>query len=275
MTPAERERAVDDLLSSETQEEIEELDAMAEGDAHLNAKMGIRDTLRSHFGKIGRRIYVGADIKVYYPGQKGFTPDVIAVTDVEPGHRDCWMVSQEGKGVDIAFEVHYRGNWKKDFVTNVTKYAALGIREYFIYDIRRNALRGYRLPPGGAAYDPIVQHGGRLRSTVLDLELALEGDRLCFYVGGAMLITGAELVGKLEGMVDAAIARADEQQARADAAAVRLASAILTILTVRGIDVDGDARDRILGCTEVATLALWLERAPAVARCEGLFAGAG
>jgi hypothetical protein len=107
MSPAEREQAVEALLASESLEEIEEREAMAEGDPHLDAKMQIRSTLRSHFERLGRRIYVGADIKVYYPGKKGFTPDVIAVTDVDPRMRDCWMVSQEGKGIELAFEVHY------------------------------------------------------------------------------------------------------------------------------------------------------------------------
>jgi acyl-CoA reductase-like NAD-dependent aldehyde dehydrogenase len=70
LSPAERERAVEALLASESLEEIEEREAMAEGDPHLDAKMDIRNTLRGHFERLGRRIYVGADIKVYYPGRK-------------------------------------------------------------------------------------------------------------------------------------------------------------------------------------------------------------
>ena len=93
MTPAQREQATDALLASDSVEESEEREAMAEGDAHLDAKMGVRNTLRSHFERLGRRTYVGADIAVFYPGKKGFTPDVIAVNDVEPRSRDCWMVS--------------------------------------------------------------------------------------------------------------------------------------------------------------------------------------
>jgi hypothetical protein len=254
---------------------------MAEGDAHLDAKMGIRDTLRSHFGRLGRSIYVGADIKVYYPGQKGFTPDVIAVTDVDARPRDGWVVSAEGKGVDLAFEVHYKGNWQKDFVANVTRFAGLGIHEYFVYDVRRQILRAFRLPRVGAAYEPIPSRGGgRFRSRVLQLDVALEAGQVRFYEGGAILVTGTELVGKLEQMVDAAsaraedqAARADEEAARADKAAARLGSAVVTILLVRGVAVDAEARERILGATDVATLERWLERATTVAGCEELFAG--
>src|SRR5262249_25024454 len=92
MSPEQRERAVEALLASESLEEIAKREAMAEGDPHLDAKMNIRDTLRAHFGKLGRKIYVGADITVYYPGKKGFTPDVLAVNEVNSNPRDCWMV---------------------------------------------------------------------------------------------------------------------------------------------------------------------------------------
>ena len=192
LTPEQREQAIDALLASESVEENEEREAMAEGDAHLEAKLNLRDTLRDHFGRMRRRIYVGADLTVYYPGKKGFTPDVIAVTDVEPGQRDCWMVSKEGKGVDLAFEVHYKGKWKKDFVTNVEKFAAFGIREYFIHDVRRQLLRGYRLPAAGGEYARIASHAGRFHSSVLDLDVALEAGQVRFYQGGAILVTGAE-----------------------------------------------------------------------------------
>jgi Uma2 family endonuclease len=286
MSPAEREQAVDALLASESVEENEERLAMAEGDPHLDAKTSIRATLRSHFGRLGRKIYVGADIGVYYPGQKVFTPDVIAVSDVEPRARDAWIVTAEGKGVDLALEVHYKGNWQKDFVGNVTKYAGMGIREYFIYDIRRQILRGYRLPRAGAAYEGIPSRGARLRSRVLQLDIALEDGAVRFYEGSAILVTEAELVGKLETMIDAATARAeaqaaraDEQATRADAqatradqAAARLGSAVVTILGVRGIQVDADARARILGVTDVPTLERWLDRATTVATCPELFA---
>jgi Uma2 family endonuclease len=271
MSPVQREQAVEALFASESLEEIEEREAMAEGDPHFYAKMGIRSTLRSHFGRLGRIIYVGADIKVYYPGQKGFTPDVIAETHVDPRPRDGWVVTAEGKGVDLAFEVHYKGNWRKDFVANVARYAGLGIQEYFAYDIRRQILRAYRLPRVGAAYEPIPARGGRFRSRVLQLDVALEAGQVRFYEGGAILVSETELVSKLEHMVDAASARAEEQASRAEQAAARLGSAIVTILVVRGVVVDAAARERILGASDVATLERWLERATTVAGCEELF----
>jgi Uma2 family endonuclease len=270
MSPEQREQAVEALLASESLEEIEEREAMAEGDPHLDAKMGIRNTLRGHFGRLGRRIYVGADIKVYYPGRKGFTPDVIAVTDVDGGQRDCWMVSQEGKGVDLAFEVHYEGDRRKDFETNVVRYAALGIQEYFAYDLRREILKGYRLPRAGADYAPIPFRAGRLGSRVLDLDVALEEGQVRFYQGGALLVTETEIVGKLEHMLETAVSRAEEEIARADQVVLRLASAVVTILTVRGVEVKPDARERILVCTDLPTLERWIEQAATAATCDAL-----
>jgi Uma2 family endonuclease len=291
MSAAERARAVRDLLASESLEEIAEREAMAEGDAHLDAKMGIRDTLRHHFGRLGRRIYVGADITVFYPGKKGFTPDVIAVADVEPGRRDSWMVSVERKGVDLAFEVHYQGNRRKDFIANTKRYAALGIREYFAHDMKRRILRAYRLPRPGAGYEPIPLHEGRFHSTVLDLDIALELDHVRFYVGGAVLVSEAETVTNLQRMLDTAMAsaqehaaraeehavraeehaaRADEQAARAQSAALHLASAVITILTVRGVEVGPCARERILGCADVPTLERWVDFATIAATCDEL-----
>ncbi|AUX22293.1 uncharacterized protein SOCEGT47_027940 [Sorangium cellulosum] len=47
MSPAQREQAVAAFLGSVSQEEIDEREAMAEGDPHLAAKMEARDTRRS------------------------------------------------------------------------------------------------------------------------------------------------------------------------------------------------------------------------------------
>jgi Uma2 family endonuclease len=279
MTPAEQDEAVAALVASESQEEIDVHDAMAEGDPHLDAKMNARDTLRAYFGRRDRRIYIGAEIKVFYPGEKGFTPDVIAVNDVDQRPRNCWMVSKEGKGIDLALEVHYEGDWRKDFVDNVKKYAGLGIREYFIYDIKRERVKGYRLPrQGGTSYQGIRPRAGRYPSEVLGLELAVEAGQLRFYDGTAELVTAAERIEKLERMVEAAAAQAEEEQSRAEQeqalverAISQLASAILMILRLRGLTVDDEVEARILGVTDLALLERWLQRAATIAAPEQLF----
>ncbi|WP_437872457.1 Uma2 family endonuclease [Sorangium sp. So ce363] len=279
MSPAQRQQAIAALVDSMSQEEIDERLAMAEGDPHFDAKVEARDTLRAWFGRRGRRVYVGADMKAHYPGEKGFTPDVIAVTDVDPSPRLCWMVSAEGKGIDLAIEVHYAGNWRKDFVDNVARYATLGIREYFIYDIPRGHLKAHRLPPTGVRrYESIPSRAGRYRSEVLDLDLAVEAGRLRFYADTAELVTASELVGKLEGMIEAAEARieqeqarAEQEQARAEQAVGQLSAAILMLLDARGVPASEEARGRILGETDVDVLGRWLQRAATAAAVEELF----
>jgi hypothetical protein len=73
-------------------------------------------------------------------------------------------------------------------------------------------------------------------------------------------------------MLDGAVARAAEQAARADQATFRLASAIVTILTVRGVAVTPEAREQILGCADVPTLERWADLAATVTTCNDLFA---
>jgi hypothetical protein len=214
MTPAERERVVASLPS-----ELEPSEAQPpEGDPHFDAKIGARAALKGFFGRIGRKVYLACELPVYYPGEKMFAPDVIAVLDVELQPRMSWVVSAEGRGVDLALEIHVAGDRRKDLERNVERYARLGISEYFIFDRGRLGLTGYRLAEGGS-YQRIVPQGGRYPSAVLALELALEGERLRFFSGTAPLLQSEELIDKLEGMLDDLEARARAAEERAEAEA--------------------------------------------------------
>ncbi|MCK6589798.1 MAG: Uma2 family endonuclease, partial [Polyangiaceae bacterium] len=105
-----------------------------EGDPHFNAKAKTKATLDDFFKRIGRKIYISSELAVFYPGKERFSPDLLAVLDVDTRDRDKWVVSAEGKGLDLVIEVYYRGDKTKDFKTKVELYAELGIREYFIFD---------------------------------------------------------------------------------------------------------------------------------------------
>jgi hypothetical protein len=104
-----------------------------EGDRHRKATYGALDALDAFFRRAGRKIYRSSGIAVYYPAERRFAPDLLAVTDVEPHDRDSWVVADEGKGLDFVLEVHVAGHRRKDEKTNVERYARLGT--------------GYRLPP--------------------------------------------------------------------------------------------------------------------------------
>jgi Uma2 family endonuclease len=215
MTPAERQRVVDTLPS---EFEVDQANP-PEGDFHFEAKASVKDTLRGYFERIGRKVYLAAELPVYYPGEGMFAPDIMAVVDVETRQRNGWTVSAEGKGLDFAMEILWSGRSKKDLEDNVTRFAALGITEYFVFDRRRLSLRGYRLLEARARrYQPLLAQQGRFSSVVLGLELGIEGDKLRFYHGTASVEDTGERITKLGTMVGDLVARIDEAERRAEEA---------------------------------------------------------
>jgi hypothetical protein len=213
LSPEEQQRVVDALPS-------EIMLAVPEGDPHRNAKERAFQTLDEHFRRIRRRVYLSAELPVYYPGEPIFAPDVIAVLDVEPHERMRWVVSHERRGIDFALEIYNHGRRNKDFHDNVDRFLRLRIPEYFAYDIEGEFLLGWRL--NGDLYETIPPRDGRVASRVLGLDLAVVKARLCFYQGATQLPDGRELVQRLSTMVDAAVHRADAEANRADRLAARL-----------------------------------------------------
>lgn len=120
-------------------------------------------------------------------------------------------MSREGKGLDWVLEVHVGGDRKKDAEQNVSRYARLGITEYFMYDRARNRLQAYRLAPEGRTYAAVVPRQGRYASTVLGLDVQVEEDRLRFYAGTALLLESEELIARLEQLLEDVEKRAEEE----------------------------------------------------------------
>jgi len=229
-----------------------------EGDRHRIPKERALESLREYFRRLRRRVYLSSELPVYYPGERVFAPDVIAVLDVEPHPREKWVVSHERRGLDFALEVHVSGNRTKDLEENVTRYAKLGIPEYFVYEPLRSRLLGYRLVRERSDYQPIVPQEGRWSSSVLGLDLAMEGGRIRFFHGSAPLPEAEELIVRLGAMIeeivtreeeiarqleaerqraDEAASRADEAASRADEAASR-AERLAARLRELGVDPD-------------------------------------
>lgn len=249
MSEAERQRVVAELPS-----EFPLLEP-PEGDHHRIPKESALDALGEHFRRLRRRIYISAELPVYYPGERMFAPDVIAVVDVEPHFRQSWVVSDEGKGLDFALEINVGGSSKKDLHDNVQRFARLGIHEYFVFAPRAQRLLGYRLPRAqhasapAAPYVPILPQEGRWSSEVLGLDLAMEGERLRFFSGGAAVEQSTEIIVRLGAMVDRVTRhheqlavelerereRADAQTERADAQTER-AERLARHLRELGID---------------------------------------
>lgn len=272
MTPTERLRLqveINAALSGPA-------DIMGEGQPHRKAKSRALDALGLYFKTIGRAIYLAEELAVLYPGEKPFSPDILAVLDVEPTEDDermSWVVVDEGKGPDLVIEVLHRGDRDKDLVENVERYARSSISEYFVYDRARQHIHGYRLPdPGASRYQRILPQHGHFHSTVLGLDLAIIGNTLRFLSGSATLPLSADLISRLEGMVESLETKADKAQAQADQAQARadqavsqadqaiegLKEALFTILDLRAIPCTDEARARIASCADPATLRRWL-----------------
>lgn len=272
LSPAQRTETVARLEAMGLPDEL--LQAMGEGDRHLDAKLAVRETLRTYFARRGQRTYVRASQAVHHPGEPMFVPDILAVRDVDPHPRTSWFVSAEGKGVELVLEVLVEGARKKDLVDNLERYACLGIEEYFVLDIQTGNLHGHRLTEvsGRPRYARVVPQAGLFASTVLGLELGLVGGQLRFYQGSAQLLTAQDLAGKLERMVDELVVKHDEAHAARVQLEDQLRQTILALLTARGLTLDEAARERLETTTEAALLGRWAVRAATVATSAALFA---
>lgn len=259
---------------------------MTEGRRHKQAKTRLADALGLYFRSVGRTVYLAEEMAVMYPGEPGFSPDVLAIVEVaepEDDPRMAWVVADEGRGIDVAIEVLHAGDRKKDLVENVERFARLGIPEYFVYDRRDDRVVGYRLQaPGARRYQRIVPQAGRVRSAVLDVDLAVEGGRLRVFHGTSELYGSGELIGRLSGMLESVEAKADAAQAeaerekaagereraaaerekgRADEAVEGLRQTLLAALAARGIDPSSEASVRIASATDPRELHGWVVRA--------------
>lgn len=201
LSVAEREQVVQQLPS-----EIES-SPPPEGDLHRIPKQRGLEALDEFFRRAGRRVYLSSELPVYYPAERMFAPDLIAVTEVEPHERMRWVVADEGKGLDLALEVTVEGSRKKDLEENVSRYARLGIPEYFVFDRRSGRLHGWRLEEGQHHYAAIVPQHGRWESRVLGLELGVDGGRFRFYAGSALLLENRELLDHANHLVDDLLGR--------------------------------------------------------------------
>jgi Uma2 family endonuclease len=268
MTPAARERFLIEVNAALS----DPLVTMSEGRPHKKAKSRAVDMLGLHFKAMGRVIYFAEEMGVVYPGAEVFTPDVLAVLDVEQPEDDgrlAWVVADEHKGLDLVLEVLHRGDRKKDLVTNVERYASLGIAEYFVYDWGKQQIHGHRLvSPGARRYQRIVPQSGRYHSMVLGLDLVLQEGSLRFYQGMAELIGSDDLIGRLTGMVESLEAKAEQAEEKVEQAEAKVEQVVasmrenvLAVLVARGIPVADDVRARVTTCDDLALLQRWLVRA--------------
>ena len=157
---------------------------MAETQIHGECMMYVTAALRRWFEKHGRAdVYVGSNNFLYY--ERGnpravVAPDVYVVlgAPVYPP-RDTYMLWNEPKGPDFVLEVTSASTRRDDERRKRDVYAALGVKEYFLYDPRAEyltpPLQGFRLHDGEYRALPAVtvlsNRGVAMTSEVLRLEL--------------------------------------------------------------------------------------------------------
>jgi Uma2 family endonuclease len=213
MTDSERKAVLDALPSEFPVSEAHP----PEGDFHDEEGSRLKRGLRRFFGGGPRSIYIAGNLPIYYPGEPMFSPDLIAVTDVPTHFRSSWVKSAEGKGVDFALELIWSGKRRKDLADNVDKYARLEVPEYFVFDMPRRLLLGYRLDPGALEYAALEMRAGVLQSQQLGLGITVEGDKLRFLSVTAPIPDPDELIARLERTADFGLARLRELEAAFEA----------------------------------------------------------
>ena len=214
---------------------------MAETQVHGDCMMYVASALRWRFTKHGRDdVYVGSNNFLYY--ERGnpravVAPDVYVVMGAPTSPpRDTYMLWNEPKGPDFVLEVTSASTRHNDERRKRDVYAALGVREYFLYDPRAEylspPLQGFRLHEGAYRAVPAVtmlsNRGVAVASEVLGLELRDEREarrlRLHDRAAGEDLLTHEE----------AEQAREEAERARKEAtAACRAAEARVAELEAR------------------------------------------
>ena len=184
---------------------------MADTDLHIQWIIWLRQVLEGHFAP-RPEVYISGNIMMYDiegPLRTAVSPDILVAIGIGRKPRRTYKVWEEGKAPDFVMEFSSRRTYRNDLKGKVEHYAAMGIPEYFLYDVDRRylpaPLMGYRLVEDAYIKIPL-DVGGGLRSEVLNLHFHLRDNGLGVFDPDARkwLQTPAE----------AATSRAEQAEAR-------------------------------------------------------------
>ena len=158
---------------------------MGETDEHRREMIRQLELLEDYYQ--GQRVYVSGDLLLYYEQgnpRKFVVPDVFVVKGIAPKTRRTYKTWVEGRSPDVVIETTSRKTRRKDTVDKPHIYAALRVKEYFVFDPDQEyldpPLQGYRL--AGDAYERIEpDEAGCLASQELVLKLVVDEGSLRFY----------------------------------------------------------------------------------------------
>ncbi len=202
--------------------------AMAETPIHRKVMSHLIDALEDHFAD-DPDVYVSGNMLLYYEEGKrsSVAPDVFVVRGVpKEEDRDVYLLWREGKAPCFVLEVTSKTTREEDQKSKKSRYARLGVEEYFLFDPRSEYLRprfqGLLLTAG--EYQPLrLAPDGGLISRTLGITFLPQGKslRMVDAKTGQLLLTFEEWKAKAKAAEERA--RAAEERAEAESAARRAA----------------------------------------------------
>jgi Uma2 family endonuclease len=182
---------------------------IAETDTHREQILALIKALEIFFAARAD-VYVSGNIMFYYvegSPEESVAPDVMVCFGTAKGERTSYKTWEENEVVpSIVIEISSRGTWKKDRVEKKVLYAALGVKEYFIFnplDLKsESSFVAFRLKNG--EYDAAEITNGRVRSEVLGLDLVVSGKTLRLFnpQTNEFLKTTEELAAAVDGLTE-------------------------------------------------------------------------
>ncbi len=167
----------------------------------------------------GQSCVVHANLNFYhtpYWREHPLAPDIVVIKGVDFRRLRSWHVGQTGPAPHVVLEIASQETWSKDLAEKPSKYAVMGVQEYFAYDLNerpllRNGRRlfGWRLDRASRNMHQLpLEPDGRLWSRHLESFLVPESAYLRLY----------DRAGQLR------LTRAEAMERRADALAEKLRS---------------------------------------------------
>ena len=148
---------------------------MAETERHFRELLKNFNRIETHLAHIPD-VYVLGDMMMYYEEgnpRKSISPDIFVAFGIGRKERRIYKIWEEGKPPDFVLEFASKGTYRNDMRRKVELYAAIGISEYFVYDVDRRylprPLMGFRLV-GDAYVDIAALANGGIFAEVLGLE---------------------------------------------------------------------------------------------------------
>jgi len=195
---------------------------MAESDVHRDVMNHVIEGLKDHF-LAEPEVYVTGNLLLYYErGNRSASvaPDVFVVRGVSKGRRKSYLLWRERKAPCFVLEVTSESTRDEDLDTKRSRYARLGVEDYFLFDplgdYLRPRFRGLRLIE--SEYQPIrPEPDGSLVSRTLGVVFTPQGEslRMVDAKTGRQLLSYEEWKERAQAAEERA-ARAEERAVRAE-----------------------------------------------------------